>query len=213
MPVPAERGIHQRRLLRDEVYGVLRDAIVQGRFTPGEQLRDAELSAWLGVSRTPIREALLRLERSGLVRATPGRSTVVAPEDAASVRDAQQVAAELHALAVRLATGRIDAAGLTAMREANRALRQALSAGDVPGALAADDAFHRLPVDACGNRLVANQLEEVTATLRRSEYLHFGSLTGADSPDQHDAIVAAMESGDGERAADLTRRNWLRLAT
>ncbi|MFZ0531306.1 MAG: GntR family transcriptional regulator, partial [Propionicimonas sp.] len=127
MPVPVLRGLHQRSLLRDDVYRSLRDAIVHGELAPGEQLRDAELSAWLGVSRTPIREALLRLQRAGLVRATPGRVTLVAPEDPDAVRDAQQVAAELHALAVRLAAPRLDASALEAMRVANAALVVALA--------------------------------------------------------------------------------------
>ena len=65
------------RLLRDDVYGHLRDAIIDGTLEPGEQLRDAELATWLGISRTPIREALLRLGQTGLVVAQPGRSTIV----------------------------------------------------------------------------------------------------------------------------------------
>ncbi len=68
-----------RALLRDDVHARLRDAIVDGTLAPGEQLRDVELAERLGVSRTPVREALLELARAGLVTATPGRSTVVAP--------------------------------------------------------------------------------------------------------------------------------------
>ena len=91
MPVPAARGVHRRTLLRDDVYFTLRDAIVSGRLAPGEKLRDAELSEWLGVSRTPIREALLRLERSGLVIAEPGRLTMVSPVTDEAVAHAQQL--------------------------------------------------------------------------------------------------------------------------
>ena len=92
MPVPPI-SLAPRPLLRDEVFDRLRDAIVDGTLAPDEQLRDTELATWLGVSRTPVREALLELGRSGLVRSLPGRSTVVAPLDAASVRDAQTVVA------------------------------------------------------------------------------------------------------------------------
>ena len=56
---------YRRSLLRDDVFARLRDAIVDGTFAPGEQLRDLELADWLGVSRTPVREALLRLRRPG----------------------------------------------------------------------------------------------------------------------------------------------------
>ena len=61
MPIPAGVAALSRSLLRDDVYVRLRDAIVDGTFTPGEQLRDGDLAQWLGVSRTPVREALLRL--------------------------------------------------------------------------------------------------------------------------------------------------------
>ena len=71
MPIPAGETPVYRALLRDEVFARLRDAIVDGTFRPGEQLRDLELADWLGVSRTPVREALLRLADAGLVTATP----------------------------------------------------------------------------------------------------------------------------------------------
>jgi DNA-binding GntR family transcriptional regulator len=72
MPIPASAPV-DRSLLRDGVYQRLRDAIVDGTFQPGEQLKDGELAEWLGVSRTPVREALLRLGGSGLVVALPGQ--------------------------------------------------------------------------------------------------------------------------------------------
>src|SRR3954469_16171845 len=103
MPVPAEHGKHRRSLLRDQAYVSIRDAIVNGTLAPGETLRDPELEKWLGVSRTPIREALSRLERAGLVHTLPGRSTVVSTIERKAVLDAQNVAASLHALAVRIA--------------------------------------------------------------------------------------------------------------
>ena len=77
MPIPAEAAALSRSLLRDDVYVRLRDAIVDGTFTPGEQLRDGDLAQWLGVSRTPVREALQRLERAGLVEVSPHRYTRV----------------------------------------------------------------------------------------------------------------------------------------
>ena len=81
MPIPSSTAGVDRSLLRDDVYRRLRDAIVDGTFTPGEQLKDGELADWLGVSRTPVREALLRLGTTGLVLAVPGRSTTVTAID------------------------------------------------------------------------------------------------------------------------------------
>src|SRR6478609_3156254 len=109
MPIPQNVTRVDRSLLRDDVYRRLRDAIVDGTFAPGEQLKDGELAAWLGVSRTPVREALLRLGASGLVVAQPGRSTVVSLIDDRKVRDARDVVASMHQLAVRQTVGSLDA--------------------------------------------------------------------------------------------------------
>ena len=89
MPVPVELGKHKRSLLRDNAYVSIRDAIVDGTFAPGERLRDAELEQWLGVSRTPIRDAMARLELAGLVHTQPGRSTIVSTIERKAVLDAQ----------------------------------------------------------------------------------------------------------------------------
>lgn len=211
MPVPTQRAVHRRSLLRDDVYLSLRDAIVRGELAPGERLRDAELSAWLGVSRTPIREALLRLGRAGLVVATPGRITAVAPEDPQRVRWAQQIAGELHSLATRLATGLMTDEDHAEMEAANEELRQALEQDDAEAAIRADDDFHSVPVRVSQNPLIADQLEGVMLMLRRAEYLHFGTIEGGISPEHHEAILAAMRSGDAAAAAELARENWSSL--
>jgi DNA-binding GntR family transcriptional regulator len=98
------------------------------------------------------------------------------------------------------------------MGEANARLRDALAAEDAEAAIGADDDFHGVPVRVSGNPLIAEQLENVTLMLRRAEYLHFGTLTGAASPGQHDAIMDALRAGDADAAAELTRRNWRSLS-
>ncbi|MDA0183615.1 GntR family transcriptional regulator, partial [Solirubrobacter phytolaccae] len=111
MPVPANDAPLERDLLRDQAYVTIRDAIVDGTLAPGERLRDAELCAWLGLSRTPVREALNRLEQDGLVETEPQRFTRVTPLDRRAARDAFPVVAALHALAAELATGTAAHAG------------------------------------------------------------------------------------------------------
>ena len=90
-------------MLRDSVFVRIRDAIIDGTLEPGEKLMDGELSGWLGVSRTPIREALARLETTGLVETKPGRYTIVSPIDTRTLADAQVVTAAMNELAVRTA--------------------------------------------------------------------------------------------------------------
>ena len=124
MPIPQESSRRTALLLRDDVFGRLRDAIVDGTFAPGEQLRDLELATWLGVSRTPIREALLRLAEAGLVVAAPGRSTVVTPLDLRAVRDARDVVAAMHEVAVRAAVERLTESRRRGHARGQRALRR-----------------------------------------------------------------------------------------
>src|SRR5882757_9496898 len=138
MPVPEGRGLVSRSLLRDDAYRALRNAIVDGTLAPGERLNDAELVSWLGVSRTPIREALARLELSGLVQTRPGRFTMVSPVDSREARGAQSVVAAMHELAVREAVPLLGEPELDAMRTWNARFRDALRENRVDDALAAD---------------------------------------------------------------------------
>src|SRR3954471_21093881 len=135
MPVPRSAAPPPRTLLRERAFEALRAAIVDGTLEPGDRLVDAELCAWLGVSRTPVREALAHLEKTGLVQIKPGSRTVVAPLDARAATEAQAVAASMHELAARAAVPMLTDAHLAAMEAANEAFRRALAHGDVDAAI------------------------------------------------------------------------------
>jgi DNA-binding GntR family transcriptional regulator len=212
MPVPGSPAPLRTSLLRDSVHDRLRDAIVDGTLAPGEVVRDTELAAWLGVSRTPVREALLRLGETGLVRAAPGRSTVVAEIDVAEVHDAQAVVASMHRLAVAESVARLTAADLERMREANHRFAAAIEAGDTDAALAADDDFHGVAVTVAGNRALATVLDQLTPVVRRLERLRFASLAGVESVALHARLVEACEAGDVDAAAEVAFRTWQNLA-
>ncbi|AVT29401.1 MULTISPECIES: GntR family transcriptional regulator [unclassified Plantactinospora] len=213
MPVPSHAPAIDRRLLRDDVYHRLRDVIVDGSLAPGEQLRDVELAAWLGVSRTPVREALLRLAEAGLVVARPGRSTTVSSLDLRAVRDARDVVAAMHELAVREAVGSLTRADLEAMREANHRFGAAIEQGDVEAALRADDDLHAVPVSVTSNRALTAVLEQFTPVLRRAERLRFSSLAGRASLDRHDELIRLCAAGDADRAAAVAFDTWRTLPT
>jgi DNA-binding GntR family transcriptional regulator len=213
MPISPDVSAIDRRLLRDDVYRRLRDAIVEGALAPGEQLRDADLAARLGVSRTPVREALLRLAEAGLVVAQPGRSTRVSSLEMQDVRDARSVVAAMHEVAVREAIDRFTPSDIEAMREANRRFSEAIHAGDVKGALRADDDLHRIPVKLAGNRALMGVLDQYLPVLRRAERLRFSSVAGRASIARHDELIERCAAGDGEGAAAIEFNTFASLAT
>jgi DNA-binding GntR family transcriptional regulator len=208
MPVPRRRGLVSRSLLRDDAYRAIRDAIVDGTLAPGERLNDADLVDWLGVSRTPVREALARLEQAGLVQTKPGRYTMVSPLDVRALRNAKSVTAAMHELAVREALPNLSPSELKAMREANARFADALRADDADAAIIADDEFHRVLVTASANDALRDVLDQFTPMLRRLERLRFSSLTGRESVAQHDRIIALCEAGEVDDAAAAIRANW-----
>lgn len=208
MPIPPAGPPVERSLLRDDVYRHLRDAIVGGTFAPGEQLRDLELAAWLGVSRTPVREALLRLAQGGLVVAQPGRSTIVSPLDTREVRDARDVVAAMHEVAARESVPALTPADVEEMRAANARFADAVAAGDVEAALRADDDLHGVLVRIAANRALDTVLEQFTPLIRRAERLRFGSLDGQGSVAQHDALIRHCAAGDAEAAAACAYDTW-----
>ncbi|MCA2207244.1 GntR family transcriptional regulator [Nocardia rosealba] len=213
MPIPQDAGVVDRRLLRDDVYHRLRDAIVNGTLAPGEQLRDVDLATWLGVSRTPVREALLRLAEAGLVSTQPGRSTVVTPLNLRDVREARDVVAAMHQLAVREAVDSLTDADLDAMREAGDRFRVAIDNGDVEAALSADEDLHAVPVRVAANRSLTSVLDQFTPVLSRAVRLRFSTLGGRDSVTRHDELIRLCAAGDVEAAAGLAFATWRTLPT
>jgi DNA-binding GntR family transcriptional regulator len=197
--------------LRDYAYRELRDAIVSGELGPGERLRDPELEEWLGVSRTPIREAIARLETAGLVQTRRAKQTIVAPLDTRSALAAQRIAASLHELAVRDAVPQLTEADLDAMRDANERFAAALAAQDVDAAVRADDEFHDVAVRASANPLLPGLLEHVTPLLRRLERMRFASLAGRGSVADHERIIELCAAGQADEAGVAARENWSTL--
>ena len=201
----------ERALWRDRAYRMLRDAIVNGELAPGSVIRDAELAERLGLSRTPVREALARLADEGLVETKPHAWTRVAPLSVREARDAVVVVRAMHELAVRLAVPLMTEKHHEVMRAANRRFAAEIAAGNVEGAVDADDALHDLPVAVLGNRPLSATIERQLPLIRRLERLRFGSLLGQSSISRHDQLIDACEDRDVETAVAITTRIWTNL--
>jgi DNA-binding GntR family transcriptional regulator len=201
----------ERSLWRDRAYRMVRDAIINGELKPGAPIRDAELAERIGMSRTPVREALARLAEEGLVETKAHAWTRVTPLSLREVQDALVVVRAMHELAVRLAVPVLTEKHHEVMRAANRRFAAAVEAGDVEGAVDADDALHDVPVAVLGNRALAATIERQLPLIRRLERLRFGSLLGRSSIGRHDQLIDACEDRDVETAVAVTTRIWTNL--
>jgi DNA-binding GntR family transcriptional regulator len=190
---------------------MLRDAIVNGELAPGAVIRDAELAERVGLSRTPVREALARLTDEGLVETKPHAWTRVAPLSVREAHDALVVVRAMHELAVWLAVPVMTEKHHEVMRAANRRFADAVEAGDIEGAVDADDALHDVPVAVLGNHAVAATIERQLPLIRRLERLRFGSLLGRSSVARHDKLIEACEDRDVDTAVAITTRIWTNL--
>jgi DNA-binding GntR family transcriptional regulator len=159
-----------------------------------------------------VREALLRLGETGLVRSAPGRSTVVAEIDLAEVREAHAVVVAMHRLAVAEAVARLTDDDVERMRAANRRFAAAIEAHDTDAALTADDDFHRVAVEVSGNRALAAVLDQLGPVVRRLERRRFASHAGEQSVALHERLVEACAGRDAQAAADVAFRTWQNLA-
>ena len=128
--------------LREVVFRALRNAIVQGEFQPGERLMEVTIANKLGVSRTPVREAIRMLELEGLVVMIPRKGAEVANITVKDLKDALEVRMAIEALSVRLACKRIDEKGKEELKQVCIAFREAINSKLVPAIVEADEVFH-----------------------------------------------------------------------
>src|SRR6266516_1416665 len=209
MPIPEQVQKFKRPLAREEVYMTLQTWIVEGVYQPGETIRDQELADALGVSRTPVREALQRLQDEGFVETATNRWTRVATLDLDEVRHLYPIIWSLELLAISLAQHRLTSHDLEHMREANARLHEALTTKDAVAASKADYAFHQIFIDQSANPDLIRILNEVKIRLRWLEVAYFRELVGAiQSIREHEAILDALEKGSYEQAAQAIKTNW-----
>ncbi len=209
MPIPEQVQKFKRPLAREEVYTTLQTWIVEGVYQPGETIRDQDLADALGVSRTPVREALQRLQDEGFVETATNRWTRVATLDLDEVKHLYPIFWTLEMLAISLGQDQLTTRDLESMREANERLREALFNKDAIAATKADYDFHQVFIQKSGNPDLMRILHEVKIRLRWLEVVYFRELIVAlQSLKEHEAILDALEKGVYERAAKAIKMNW-----
>lgn len=188
--------------LRDVVFQTLRQAILRGELKPGERLMEIHLAQRLGVSRTPIREAIRKLELEGLVVMIPRRGAVVASITEKDLKDVLEVRRTLEIMAAEVACERITPELLKELEKAGEEFQRLKASGDITKLAAADVKFHEIIYEATDNaRLVSllNNLREQMYRYRLEYLKDTGSHDRLNA--EHQKIYNSIRSGDKETVA------------
>jgi DNA-binding GntR family transcriptional regulator len=192
----------------DLVAALLRELVITGELAPGEQLRQRDLAQRFGVSQTPVREAMRRLESEGLLICDTHRGFTVVPPDDGRIEENFQIRAALESLGASLAARKIDADGLARLRELNDKMR-ALADDDDPAYAELNREFHFTVYSCAGSPLLLSLMRLLWASLHPGPRV---SRTHAESARQHDGILEALTQGDAAAAAARTRQHIMGAA-
>ncbi len=188
---------------------LIRDAIVEGRLEPGRRLKETELAHELGISRTPIREALLMLQAEDLVTATPNRGAIVRVHEAAELNDLYELRALLEGHAARRAAERISPPELEALR-ASCDRFAAVPDDDIGGLVRENQVFHGLILEISGSARLASMVGKVIKLpLVYNSYRWYSHEQTRISVEYHRRLVDAFTAGDADRAEQLMKEHVL----
>lgn len=194
----------------DYVYLMIREAIRTRRYGPGERLREAEVAQWLGVSRTPVREAVSRLTAERLLVESQSRGITVAELEQRQVRELYSLRENLEGMAAGLAAVHASVDEIEALSEILEEAKRRLEDAEVQHAL--NDQLHAAICEAANNRYLAEALSKLGDSLDLLQGTTFQVPGRAQAAyEEHARIVAAIAAGDGE-AAEAAAREHMRLA-
>ncbi len=191
--------IERPNLVREAAYERLKRRILEGVLQPGARLSEPALAGALGVSRTPVREALQRLAQEGLVELRPGKGARVRVLSPREVEEVYEVRALIEGEAAARAAERCDEAGVRRLEAALDAL-EAADPTDYAAQIAADERFHARLVAAGGNRVLEQVFHDLDAALALTRQFSRDLNQTPETRAQHRAIVAAIRAGDAAAA-------------
>lgn len=194
--------------LRDVVFNTLRQAILKGELAPGERLMEVQLAERLGVSRTPIREAIRKLELEGLVLMIPRKGAEVAKISEKSLRDVLEVRRSLEELAIELACQRMTEEGIEELEEVQEEFRDAVIKGDAMEIAETDEAYHDIIYKGTNN----DRLVQILNNLREQMYRYRLEYIKDEDKRQvllfeHDNILKAIRQRKVEEAKTAMREH------
>lgn len=196
-----EMKINEYLPLREVVFNTLRQAIIQGEFQPGERLLEVTIAKKLGVSRTPVREAIRMLELEGLVVMIPRKGAEVANITVKDLKDALEIRMAIEALSVKLACERIDEEGKNELIQTCMAFKEAINSKLVPAIVEGDEAFHNTIYKATKNQKLINTAQNLREHVYRYRVEYVKDFSYHENLiREHDQITMAILKGDTDTA-------------
>lgn len=205
---------HDTQTPKRAAYEALRRSILLMEIAPGAPLDEAELSARFGISRTPMREVIRQLAGEGYVGLVENRGAQVSDMSHRTLRDFFLTAPMIYGAVLRMAAEHARPAQIDALKAAQADVRRALAEGDALARTLANDKFHRITGEMCANVFLLPSFHRLLIDHTRIGMTFFRSRDPArqkvleTAADQHDAMIAAIEAGDGDRAAALAADHW-----
>ena len=209
MPIPANYAAPVYLSAKDRAFQQIQEWIIDGTFQPGEKINDTELAKAIGVSRTPVREALQMLSLHGFVSMKPGVATTICDTEPGEITKLFPPLAALEGIAAELAAPVIQAEDLAALRALNEQFAAAIHSGDTFTALKVDEQLHDRIVRLCDNRYLENAIAPMQAHVRHLFFQQAVILT-EKSIHEHTQLIEALERHDVDEASRVARANWLR---
>ncbi|PGP37653.1 GntR family transcriptional regulator [Bacillus thuringiensis] len=211
MPVPQNYKKPGRISAKSLVLNQLQNWIIEGVLKPNEKINDGELAEALGVSRTPVREALQILELSELVEMVPGQKTKIAPIKLDDVSIIYETMAGLHSIIGKQALQNITDADIQLLSEINDHFQHSIEKKNTKQALELDIQFHNTISSIAKNQYIEPFLENMQLHVLRLEYLFFQNFVPASqSIEEHHSIIQALQKQDEKQMEQIMTQNWLR---
>jgi len=204
--------LQNHRPLREIVYEQLKRQILIGKITPGTRMMEVELAEEMGVSRTPVREAIRKLEKEGLVTIEPRRGAYASDISVKDMVDTMEVREHLEALAAFLAAQTMDAQQIEELEQITNGYTEAIQNSDTEKMIHYDELFHKKIVYASGNKTLIQISETVQELALRFRYLYYDDFTRYGTmPIEHKAILDAIEEKDAKAAKECAKNHVKRL--
>ena len=193
--------IQNHRPLREMVYEELKMQILTGAIVPGTRMMEVELAETMGVSRTPIREAIRKLEKEGLVIIRPRRGAYASSISTQDMLEILEVRQNMGGLAAYFAASRMTPDQLDTLKQLSDKYNEAVNAGNTEDMIEYDTKFHRCIVDSCNNKVLVQMIEQLQEMVLRFRYIYYDTFRRAENmPEEHQAIYDAIACGDEDAA-------------